>query len=695
MPALNLTPRQARWAAAAALAVPILALGLRFAGGSRSLHGQDYREYYRPHAVFAREQFRRDGELPRWNPTQYAGIPFLGNSQGNFYYPGNWLFLGMGPDTAFETLVLLHLLLAAFGTYRLTRRFGPGRAASAIAALAYALSFSVLMRISAGHLPYFITVCQAPLLLFLLLKAVDQPSLRHTAALGGFAALVLLGGNPQFVYHLGLLSIALAAWRIATRRTWRPLLSLAAAGGLGAAIAAVQLFPSLEVAAWSSRGGTEAADLAKQSQPFHDFSLVELLGFFVPCYPWTPSAESWLPHEKALYLGILPLCLAFWRLGSERLRGPALFFAACALVALLDALGHVLFFLPGASMFRIPERVVWVAVLSLAILAAFGWESAATPDRPRKRLLLGTGVLCAAGAALVLIVHRAPEAVGVLVLAAASIAILHVAPRGPRVAAAAVALAALDLFGFGLSRVPAVPREQLEAPPWYARAIGQERNDGRLLDLTSPHAGPVAHGFRLFRGCGYPVPVEVSRYFASGWTSSQPRMETMADVGGTADPTVLRRLNIRWIVTGAACPAPGWVEVARQHGDVLYRDPFPQPHAFLEDSHGLVVFRRPTASSMTVQASLTNPGRLVVSEAWIRGWTAERNGLPIPVASAPGGLLAVDLPDGESRLTFVYAPASWKAGRIVTGLGLLALAGLLVPTLRRGGKRQEAPAVVR
>src|SRR5262245_55558577 len=192
--ALNLSPRRARLVAGAALALPILVLGLRFAVDANALKGHDFQAYFRPHAQFIRDSWRRDGELPRWNPYQYAGAPLLGSGNGQLYYPGNWLFLILSPEAAFVGVVLIHLLLGAIGMYRLARTFRLGRPAATLAAIAFSMSFAVIARIHAGHLSLLITVCFAPLLLDLVLKTADRPTLVHSAALTGTIALVLLGG---------------------------------------------------------------------------------------------------------------------------------------------------------------------------------------------------------------------------------------------------------------------------------------------------------------------------------------------------------------------------------------------------------------------------------------------------------------------------------------------------------------------
>jgi hypothetical protein len=703
---LNLTTRRARWLAAAAITLPILVLWAPAAATSRGLYAWDFQDYYRAHASFARDAFRRDGELPRWNPYQYAGVPFLGNSQGNFYYPGNWLFLAADPDPGFKALVAIHLLLAGFGMYRLTRHFGLRRESCVLASLAWSLSFPVLMRVSAGHLPYFITVCQAPLLLLAVLKAIDRPSLLHASFLGAAVGLVLLGGNPQFVYHLALMSAGLASWRLWGRRGDAPALRrslLATAGGvlLGVALASVQLLPSIEVSSWSSRSATDAATLGRLSEPFADFGPLHLLALWAPHYWWTPSAEAWLPHEKGLYLGTLPLLLALFHFGTERFRGATRFFGVAILLSLLAAFGSsfivhsLLSLLPGYAKFRIPERAVWIASLSLAALSAFGWDAAARETGRRARVGAGLAGLCALACGTLYLATRAPEAFVMLAVAAGAIAVLRFAPKGRAAVVAALAFTAVELVAFGATQVRPLAPELLPTPPWYARAVGPERAQGRVLDLTATTAAPVAQGFLLLRGCGYPVPPAIESDYASGWPQHTPRMETLSDVGGAADPAMLDRLNVRWIVTGGPSPAAGWVEEARNGSLILYRNPTPSAGAFLEGTSGDAVRTRPTASSIEVRARAAGPCRLVVSESWTGGWKALVNGAPAEVAPSRSGLLSVSLPAGESRVEFRYAPASWTAGRILSGLALAALSALALPAFLRRRKRQEAPADVR
>ena len=120
--------RRRRLAVGIGLVLPALIVTLPFLLSSDCLSGSDFYAHYWSHAQFAQSSFQQGGELPRWNPYQFAGTPFLGDVETNMLYPPNWLFLILAPEDAFEILIAVHLLLCLWGMYRLTRffRWEPG-----------------------------------------------------------------------------------------------------------------------------------------------------------------------------------------------------------------------------------------------------------------------------------------------------------------------------------------------------------------------------------------------------------------------------------------------------------------------------------------------------------------------------------------------------------------------------------------
>lgn len=669
---MTLSTRRVRLLACAALAVPALLLCSPFLFSSRCLEAGDFRDYFGPHAAFAAAEFRETGSIPLWNPTQYAGVPFLSSGQNNFYYPPLSLFLLTPLHAAFEILILLHLWLASAGMYRFARSLGLRRSPSVVAALAFSLSFAITARAMAGHLPNFITLCQAPALLWLVRRVVLLPTPGRAAALAIWTGAVLVAGSPQFVYQLALVALAWASLELTARArrgaAWAPALgALVAAGGAGTVLAAVHLLPFLETAFQSTRISAEAAAMAA---PYHDFSLHHLTLLTVPRYFWHDVSDPWLWHEKAMYAGVLPLFLS-----ASALRGrktPAvLFFLGLALVALIEAGTGALFsVLPGYGGFRIPERSVWLVCLSMSVLAGFGAERAC--DRPPGRTTLSATLLAAAVWAVAL-AWGARAGVGAAIfasLAALSLLGWFLFARSPGFA---IAVLAADLIGAGVLQMRTGRPDQVEPAPWYAAHIGPDRSAYRLLDLTTIYASPVRHGFRLLRGYGHPVLPGISRLYESAWSSAIPAIDTLPTVDGLRDVSALRDLNVRWIVGGAPDAHPAWKRRGEFQGSVLYEDPGARPLAFVPGRGSVAEFRRVGPDRVDAVAHLEAPGVLALSEAWVPGWTAERDGEPIPVSRYREALVQVELPAGESKVVFRYAPRSRRIGAALSGVGVLAV----------------------
>ncbi len=90
----------------------------------------------------------------------------------------------------------------------------------------------------------------------------------------------------------------------------------------------------------------------------------------------------------------------------------------------------------------------------------------------------------------------------------------------------------------------------------------------------------------------------------------------------------------------------------------------------------------PTALTLQVQAG--SPGFLVVSDALMRGWTAEVNGVAVPIVR--GNLFMRVLPIGSdsTEVRFTYVTPRLALGAAVSSAALLVLLGLtLLPRTRR------------
>ena len=332
------------------------------------------------------------GELPLWNPHVLGGVAIHANPQVAIFYPPTYLLLPFLVDghvnyMALEAYQLLHQVFAGLGMWLLMRSFGVSNLGAFFAALVH--TFTGFFT-TPGHHAIILTASWIPWTLYAVKKAMlatSTPSI-------GVAALTLAGmvlaGHPQVAYYGMVLA---GTFALATGGFKETLTRFTPAAVLAVGISAVQLLPTYQLAADSSR-----AELGYEYSSSFAFSPYFLAAAFVP------RGQVELPGQvdaAALhfYVGIGTLLLAAigLTLARERWR---LFFAASALVALLISFGRdsPLFDwfyagVPGFEKFRVPYRVLGVYSLGMAVLAGLGvqvLEDASRKTRVRLRGILKT-----------------------------------------------------------------------------------------------------------------------------------------------------------------------------------------------------------------------------------------------------------------------------------------------------------------
>jgi hypothetical protein len=189
--------------------------------------------------------------------------------------------------------------------------------------------------------------------------------------------------------------------------------------------------------------------------------------------------------------------------------------------------------------------------------------------------------------------------------------------------------------------------------------------------------------------------------------------------GWAADPVhFLRAMNVRWYADPtSAADSLGGLRVAARHPDLplrLFEVPAPLSRAYLvsdweqagspgaalsrtleaefplgetvvlEESpqpdslrgQGQVLEADYRLNRIRLQTRTTGPMLLVVNDRHYPGWKAQVNGVDAPVLRAGGIFRAVVVPQGDSRVEFVFRPSRLLPAALLSALGLLALAGL-------------------
>lgn len=365
-----------------------------------------------------------NGDVPLWNPYQYGGAPFQADPQTALTYPPRMVTLAtlllqseVEPHEVYSALqreVMVHVLLASLFVYVFVRRLISTSSPLTSLPLREKGSMTVWGGLAAG-ITYayggYVTgypILQAPLLeagiwlplvLLGILEATTPANkftdyelesrlkptnaetestsvdfLTHSGGINSpafkwrwllfsavFLGISLLAGHPQTSFFTICAAVMWLAYRLYPRwRLW--LRSVIFLGGVSGALAAIQLIPTAEFSLYTSR-----VDMTFESKG-GGYSFAELSNMLFPI-----RGDIW----NANYLGLVALVLmgiAIWRRVPRwgfftALFGVAFFLSFGQKTALYGILYPIL---PGLSLFRGQERVMFLMAHSAAILVGLG-----------------------------------------------------------------------------------------------------------------------------------------------------------------------------------------------------------------------------------------------------------------------------------------------------------------------------------
>ena len=445
------------------------------------------------------------GQLPFWNPWNGMGAPLLANYQLAVFYPPSWLlypFAGLGGAPALAwahtLLVAMHLIWAGLGMARLLRRIEAAPLAQAVGGLAFSLSGFFVAR--SGVFPMVWAGAWLPWLV-LAACSIAAPGERSPQRvivhipLIPCMAMLLLAGHAQLAWYSLIFTgawVVVGGWSAGRLRgVTLAVISYGIACLIAIVLTSPQLIPTLEFLNQSQRAS--AVDYAIGMQ--YSFWPWRFLTFFAPNFFGTPVDGSYWGYasywEDAVYIGLLPLLLAFSTLGLLRPakgavpegekppRVLARFLWVAVFTFMLLALGKntpvfpfLYRFVPTFDMFQAPARYGFLVVFSLALLAGMGVSRWRKPIGTRLRWLKRGAVGAAAialGAGAAAVVLREVEVTFIAATALAGANALLVAlltlripladsrERRDRWQAAVVLLVGIDLLLAGWGLAPTAP----------------------------------------------------------------------------------------------------------------------------------------------------------------------------------------------------------------------------------------------
>jgi len=628
-----------------------------------------------PWRLFAARTMR-SGELALWNPHQMCGYPFVGNGQSALFYPPNWLLALVDVKWGLGLLAALHYALAAVLIVLFCRRLGLSHLSCAFAAIAF--TFGGFM-VTWTELPTLIN-CLAwlpgALLGVALIFAGDR---RGAIVLAVALAMTMLAGHLQIAAYVWAVAGGYALVRLAWAAYRRRALHLKALGGsvaIALLLSAVQLLPSLELAANSPRGHGGPSQAGWEFHQRVALQPAEWIAFLDPDAFGSPvTGDHQLTRfgitypEHCGFVGIITLLLAVIGVLVCRTRHSIFFLilaALCIHLAMAGTVARLIYFhVPGIGQAGSFARLLSVFTFAVAMAGAFGLDGIlrGLPKPAEGRHFLARTAVGAA-ALLILGLELLPWAHEFLPKTRRE----HVYPLTPAIeqlmAEEGRVLEVTPRAEWGMAEAP-----YAVLPPNAATAYG--------YDSVSGYDSLMLIGYRawMLRAEGEEVAPAVNGNMMLPERAVGER-QALAGLGA-----VLARTRPRG-------EGPQEVVLESSHGGTaLYRIAPVLPRAFMYDGADEVPdasavtpaqWRRSGASSMEITLPQARTAqRLCVTETFYPGWSAYAQGERREVRQALEVFCGVDTEPDDTKVRLVFEPATVRVGSFLALLGIAAVAALL------------------
>lgn len=372
--------------------------------------GAAFGNYDTLNAIFQRRFLAfRSGMAPLWNPYIQGGYPFFAQVYTGYLCPLNVFHFFFDYAIAQKISIVVSFLLGGAGLYAYARLLRVSIAGSFAGAITWMFSgYTLQFRELVG-------ITLLPWVFFFLTKTLQCGSGSSFVLTVVSMAVILLGGNMQWVLYLGYALLLFALMR--PYPGGRESLVVSLRGRVAVVLlvvvcvlllTSIQFLSSYELTKLSIRsGGVDRAEFALRSMPPW-YLLTMVIPTFFGSFLNPQTTWGGVNYGSYLYVGVLPLLMAFGAVAFRRDRIMSFFALLCIISLLVACAGYVgilpvLYRVPGFSMFRDHPRILWLFVFSCSVLAALGFDSviAAYRRKDMRKTRWYLGFVAAMGALLI------------------------------------------------------------------------------------------------------------------------------------------------------------------------------------------------------------------------------------------------------------------------------------------------------
>ncbi len=654
----------------------------------------------------------QDGHSFLWMPHIFNGFYLLSEGQIGLFHPWHlFLYRFLPLNTAFTLELWISYPLLLLGWYTFLRRWNITPHSALFAALlgtfmGFPMNHYIHMHFIAilAHLPWALLAID-----HWLMPDTDRPPPRAWLALLLLSTSQILLAMPQAILFTWLIEGAYAIMLLNLGRRVIPFLHLGTAKVLAILLGAIQLVPLWEGLQNSYRAAPQAGfNLSISLHPLNLLQLINPYLFHRRVFAPFKGDEPWdAPYLGAATLALVLLIILRIPKLNPRERTLTLFGAGIALPGFMLALGHygfldpILTHTPILNKLRAPARFIALAHTGLLLITAVALTHLHRLHQEETKLrssLLGPGIviLAALGTLLYAVLHHSGHtlplssfighqlmptpniALGTALVCTAALLVI-IAGRGHAWAIPLLILLALaDMGLYSLRHKEHMTRDQYlaQAPPPPQATPGTRidpdihpttMNRYAFYDLQAPfgYTALMPHRaldytletplrlagvqWRKTRELASP---EVANAFAQGkdWVpldQTLPRIRVVSNATPSTDPA-----------TDLTTIDPATTVLT---DTLTYQHNGPMATPEIKEQH---------PGHYTIQTT-QGGGILVIAENFHPGWHATHNNTPIPIHTAYGDFICLQLPDTPGEIILNFQPHSLRQGQYMTALALL------------------------